>query len=154
MNKQGQVIVSQLKHTKAHNEMTALLEGLKDARENAGAPDLKWLTLDYPDGNKTPYEHLWPHLLSCTVSFYDNSNAPKLRLRKEEYKLFKDVQSANDYILSVMNKLETAAPCFGLDTEFERYGGALTVAQLSYSNLPVIVLWIYKMGGNFLEELL
>jgi hypothetical protein len=106
----------------------------------AGAPDLKWLTLDNPDGDKTPYEHLWPHLLSGTVSFDDNSNAPKLRLGKEEYKLFKDVQSANNYILSVMNKLETAAPYFGLDTEFERYGGALTVVQLSYSNLPVIVL--------------
>jgi hypothetical protein len=25
--------------------------------------------------------------------------------------------------------------------------------QLSYSNLPVIVLWIYKMGGNFPEQI-
>jgi hypothetical protein len=55
MSKQGQVIVSRLKYTKAHNEMTAILEGLKDARENAGSPDLKWLMLDNQDGNKTPH---------------------------------------------------------------------------------------------------
>ncbi len=72
--------------------MTEILKGLKDARENAGVPDLKWLTLDNPDGDKAPYEDLWPHLLSGTVSFADKSNAPKLRLGKEEYKLFKDVQ--------------------------------------------------------------
>jgi hypothetical protein len=153
MSKQGRVVVSRLKFTKAHNEVTAILTGLKEARENAGAPDLKWLTLDNPDGDKAPYEDLWPHLLSGTVSFYDKSNAPKLRLGKEEYKLFKDVQSANNYILSVMDKLSTASPYFGLDTEFERYGGELTVVQLSYSNLPVIVLWIYKMGGNFPVEI-
>jgi hypothetical protein len=46
--------VSRWKYTKAHNEMTEILEGLKDARENADAPDLKWLTLDNPDGDKTP----------------------------------------------------------------------------------------------------
>jgi len=47
MSEQGQVIVSQLKRTKARAEMTAIFRGLKDAQENASAAtQVKWSALE------------------------------------------------------------------------------------------------------------
>jgi hypothetical protein len=65
---------------------------------------------------------VWPDLLSSTVSFEGKSNTPKLRLGKEEYKLFQGVESVNNYIFLVIETLEFVARLhFGLDTKFERY---------------------------------
>jgi hypothetical protein len=52
MNGQGKIAMSRLKYTKSHDEMRPLLEELREARANAGAPELKRLETDCPTGDK------------------------------------------------------------------------------------------------------
>jgi hypothetical protein len=122
MNGRGTLALSRMKFTKSHDEMRPILEGLKKSRENAGAPPLK------------KYET-------------DNVKADK-RLFEEIFRFFTTSAAVDNFILAITEELDVLSgnKCYyGLDTEFTRHSPITSVLQVSFHDLPVMVLHLYVM---------
>jgi hypothetical protein len=147
MAKVGKLICGRFKFTKSHDEVTTILEGLKTTREDMGAPDLKWLTVDNPEGDRAPYEQVFSEgLLQDLLLFGADSDLPILTLQEDDYQLFTYADRVDDYLLLVIDDIdENATTVYGLDTEFDKYSGVLSALAIAYSNIPVMIIHQMKM---------
>jgi hypothetical protein len=160
MNGQGKVAMSRLKYTKSHDEMRPLLRGLREARENAGAPELKRLETDCPTADKSLYETIFPELKKGVLPYTPASEFAALSFcNNDEYRFFNTSAGVNNYILLKLQDFERMlsndATCYyGLDGEWNRDSNekGLALLQLSFRDLPVLVIHLHCLD-SFPEQL-
>ena len=90
LSKTGKIVSSRFKYTKNHNETKSILLGIKNIRDEQNVGKLKHLSLDDPQGEVGPFNHIFPELLDGTASYVESSSIPKIILRKgDDYLFFK-----------------------------------------------------------------
>ena len=137
LSRKGFVVLARYKHSKSHLEVDAILQGLKNVRENAGAPTLAYVHVDNV-ADALPYERTWPEKLVNDIALFPpDSDLPLLE--KVEHLFFISNETIDNYILSVQEEIASSSPVIGFDTEFS-HGTDLTMIEISFTKLPVIVI--------------
>ena len=155
LNKTGKVVSACFKYTKNHEETESILNRIRRIRELHNVGPLKHLSLYDPTGDIAPFNNLFPELKNGITPYVESGTLPQMKLLPKKYcLLFTTYNSLCLYILSKAEDLCNSSKHYELDTEFERDTQELTILSLSFSNLPVLVVSLYKMHNKLPEEIM
>ncbi|CAJ1932108.1 unnamed protein product [Cylindrotheca closterium] len=145
----------------SHDTNTCILQEVKKARDHVGAPPLRLLQTDNPEGEQAPYYTIFPELKEGIVA---RSLLPSIEIPQTDIAVLDDATAINHYILTFAESFPGDTDIYyGLDTEFERDGQKLTVLSLAFPQsiigVPVtIVIHLHKIAKrdfpNSLKRLL
>lgn len=143
LNKLGNIVSSQYKYSKGHNETRSILLSIKEIRDHQNTGPLNYLSLDNPAGDYQSFNEIFKELEEGTTPHIESGSLPKMHIPKDNIMFFASFQVLENFMLSVLDELNIASKKYGLDTEFDIKSKELIILSLSYSNQPIIVISLY-----------